>query len=410
MVFRKDNLVSGIFRSGAACAAVSSVQSFNAPNIKNSEPNISRVRPVTAGIPNTGLPEDIPLRQVIRDELVAVRKTRTDLMTPHRSGVIHIGTLFVCLLINVIFFLTRPDYFGLFIAASFYLNMYYFITLMIPTNFEKSNLPAADLSQLHAWLKEIGITSGTTQFTRLFINTLFLNSRALSLGIGLIFSIDIVFTLVHYSKGLPLHTAIIVITQCTIIVIFYLLVWKIEPFSTTYIKKVEQVKRSLHSQNLPPRLVTAMFLFGFLLAIFLFLSTIIYLPGLTLNAFLDQSQLKELGHLFGLLAVFAVSQYFIIRFIHGITSRAMAERLFDYKESSLEELLEAEKTARPANSGKDENHLETSTLLLESKIFIVKRNSLAGAFPVFVVDLDFSVLTDSTTMTAIRGYIVEKNH
>jgi len=86
----------------------------------------------------------------------------------------------------------------------------------------------------------------------------------------------------------------------------------------------------------------------------------------------------------------------------------MADRLFDFKESSLEDLLETENTARSENSGNDENPLEISTLLLESEIFIVKQNSLAGAFPVFVVDLDFSVLMDSSTMTAIRGYIVEK--
>ena len=177
------------------------------------------------------------------------------------------------------------------------------------------------------------------------------------------------------TRGLPLRTTAIVITQCVIIVIFYLLVWKIEPFSTTYVKKVEQVKSSLHRQNLPPQLVTAMFLFGFLLAIFLFLTTIIYLPGVTLNAFLNQSQLTELGHLFSLLAILAVSQYFIIRYIHGITSRAMAERLFDFKENSLHDLLDAENTTLPGNPAPGQNPLETGTLLLESKIFMVKRST-----------------------------------
>jgi hypothetical protein len=38
----------------------------------------------------------------------------------------------------------------------------------------------------------------------------------------------------------------------------------------------------------------------------------------------------------------------------------------------------------------------------------VKRSTFAGTFPVFVVDLDFSVLMDTTTLTAIKGYIVEK--
>ena len=152
----------------------------------------------------------------------------------------------------MILYLYHPDYFGLFIAASFYLNMYYFITLILPTNFKKADMPAADFSRVRTWLKEIGVTSGTTQFSRLFINTLFMNSRALTLGIGLIFSIDIAFTLVHYTQGLPLRITAIVIAQCAIIVIFYLLVWKMEPFSTTYVKKVEQVKSHLHRRNVPP--------------------------------------------------------------------------------------------------------------------------------------------------------------
>jgi hypothetical protein len=235
-----------------------------------------------------------------------------------------------------------------------------------------------------------------------------MNSRALTLGICLIFSIDIAFTLVHYIQGLPLRITAIVITQCAIIVTFYLLVWKMEPFSTTYVKKVEQAKSHLRRRNLPPRFVTAVFMFGFMLAIFLFLTTIIYLPGVTLKAFLNQSELRELGHLFSLLAILAFSQYFIIRYIHGITSQAMADRLFDYKEESLRDLLDAETETRSGNPAADQNPLETGALLLESKIFIVKRSTLGGTFPVFVVDLDFSVLMDTTTLTAIKGYIVER--
>jgi len=384
------------------------VLSFNAQDIQNSETNTSRVRPLTAGTTNTGDTGDIPLRQVIQDELTSVEKHRADLMIPQSPRGIHVVVLVLCVLVNVVFFLSLPDYFGLFIAASFYLNMYYFITLILPTNFEKTRLPAADLSRVRAWLKEIGVTTGTTRFTRLFINALFMNSRALTLGICLIFSIDIAFTLVHYTRGLPLGITAIVIAQCAIIVTFYLLVWKMEPFSTTYMDKVEQVKRHLHRRNMPPWFVTAVFLFGFMLAIFLFLTTIIYLPGVTLQAFLNQSQLTELGHLFSLLAILAFSQYFIIRYIHGITSRAMADRLFDFKEDSLRDLLDAETETRSGNPSPGQNPLETGTLLLESKIFMVKRSTLAGTFPVFILDLDFSVLMDTTTMTAIKGYIVER--
>jgi hypothetical protein len=39
---------------------------------------------------------------------------------------------------------------------------------------------------------------------------------------------------------------------------------------------------------------------------------------------------------------------------------------------------------------------------------IVIAYTLSAAFPVFVVDLDFSVMMDTTTLTAIKGSIVEK--
>ena len=146
-----------------------------------------------------------------------------------------------------------------------------------------------------------------------------------------------------------------------------------------------------------------MFLIGFLIALVLFLTTIILLPGITLKAFLDQSRLTELGNLFGLIAVLGISQYFIIRYIHGSTSRTMAERLFDYKENALQDLGN---TVGSADTN-PEHRAETTTRLLETKIYTIKRNTLTGFFPVFVVDLDFSVILDNTTGTAIRGYIGE---
>jgi hypothetical protein len=144
-----------------------------------------------------------------------------------------------------------------------------------------------------------------------------------------------------------------------------------------------------------------MFLIGFLIALVLFLTTIILLPGITLQAFLDESQLTKLGNLLALLTLLGLSQYFIIRYIHGNTSRRMAGRLFDYKENVL---LDLQNTVASGNNS-PENRAETTTLLLETKIYTIKRNTLTGLFPVFVVDLDFSVILDSTTRTAIRGYI-----
>ena len=335
-----------------------------------------------AAIP--GSPSDFAINQVIGNELTAVRNSRAGLMTKQGHPRIHIGIILGCIGINLIYFLYRPDYFVLFIAASFYVNMYYFIIVLVLQNVQKSTGPKADLSLFRNRLKEIGLKSGTTRFTKLFTNTIFLNSRTLSLGICLIFAIDILYTMwAYFFIGLPLRPAIIVISQCAIIIVFYLLVWKVKLFSLKYVKR------------------TILFLIGFLFAAIVFFTTIIILPGITLSTFLAQSRLSELGDLFVLLAVLAISQYFIVRSIHGSTSRTMAGDFFNYKEHLLLNLQDMVSSGN--NSA--ENRAETTARLLETKIYTIKRNTISGFFPVFVVDLDFSAILDSTTETAIMRYI-----
>ena len=59
----------------------------------------------------------------------------------------------------------------------------------------------------------------------------------------------------------------------------------------------------------------------------------------------------------------------------------------------------------PGAATEAEQRYKVTSRLLESRIYQIKRNSLLGAFPVYVVDLDFSVMMDTTTLTAIKGYI-----
>ena len=352
--------------------------------------------------------DDALFRQVIGNELAEVQKSRAVFRSRTARGLPEAVILFLCLLANLAFLVQRHDYLALFIAASFYLNMFYFITLLIPTNAGAAHLPKAELRRFLSWLREIGLKGGTSQFTRLFINVFFINSRALSLGIGLIFSVDIVFTLFAYLfLRIPAGTTLIVAAQCAIIAVFYFLVWRMEPFSSRFAKNVEKMKTRLSREYIPPWVVSALFMIGFFLIVILFLTTIILLPGITVATLLSESGLEALGHLVLLIAILAASQYFIIRYFHGRSSRLVAERLFEYKETALRGLIEREKKKQETLPLPEENPYETTTLLLESKIYQVRQNSLFGTFPVYIVDLDFSVMLDSTTLTAIRGYIQE---
>jgi len=354
---------------------------------------------------NSGTPgKTIPLRQIIDHELSAAENSHREFRSLRDSSLQQITVLAICVLTNIIFFLTRNDYIVLFIAASFYLNMVYFITLLIPTSPGAADLKKPEIAKFHGWLKDHGITSGTRQFSRIFINTFFMNSRTLTFGIGLIFSIDIVFTLIAYTAGLPPDIALFVIIQSAVIIAFYTLVWKVEPFTEEFAKSIDLVRRRL-CRGLPDRIISLLLLAGFLIVIFVFLTTIILLPGITLNAFLTESGLTKLAHMFLPVGVLAISQYFIIRSIHGKTSRIMAERLMDYREKVLRSLAQDIGDTMTGSAGDAERRYEATSRLLESRIYQIKRNSLFGTFPVYVVDLDFSVMLDTTTLTAIKGYI-----
>lgn len=344
---------------------------------------------------------------VIASELAAAKRDCRTFQEQKEPQSLQLIVLVLCFLTNIVLFVVRSDYIVLFIAASFYLNMFYFLTLLIPTSPGAVSLQKPEVTRFHTWLWENGIRSGTRQFTRIFVNAFFMNSRTLTFPLGLLFSIDIIFTLIVWYAGLvPGSTALFVIAQSLIIITFYGLIWKIEPFTEGFAQNIDRFKSRL-SRDLPPSLISLLFLTGFLAVVFLFLTSIILLPGITLNTFLTESGLTELAHIVALLAILAISQYFIIRTLHGQRSREMAGRLMDYRTLLLKSL--ARDTGEACSDAGDiESRYEMTARLLESRIYRLTRNSLAGAFPVYVVDPDFSVMMDTTTLTAIKGYIREE--
>ncbi|MDD5141985.1 hypothetical protein [Methanoregula sp.] len=346
------------------------------------------------------------LSGLIAGELAAARKEcSTFSAQPEPRGLQQVVLIF-CFLANIVLFLLRADYIILFIAASFYLNMFYFLTLLVPTSPGAVSLQKPEIARFHTWLWENGIRSGTRQFTRIFVNAFFMNCRTLTFPLGLLFSIDIVFTLITaYTGHLPGDTALFVIAQSAIIIMFYALIWKVEPFTEGFAQNLDRFKSRL-SRDLPPAIISLLFLTGFLAVVFLFLTSIILLPGITLNTFLTESGLRELAHLVSLLAILAISQYFIVRTLHGQRSRVMAGRLVQYRLLLLESLARDIAGGR-GDTGDIESRYEMTSRLLESRIYRITRNSLAGAFPVYVVDPDFSVMMDTTTLTAIKGYLRE---
>jgi hypothetical protein len=349
-------------------------------------------------------PSGQSLDRILLYELTTIRKKRIGLELRKRPGVLHYSILSSCIFVNFIFVITLTDYPALFIAASFYLNMFYFISLLIPTNFSRTGLSRDEIIRFPAWLRDVGIKSGTSRFSRLFINSFFMNSWALSPGIGLLFTVDIFFSLFSYAfMNLPRITTIIVISQCIIIILFYLAAWKIEPSSSEFERNVERVRKRLSREYIPPWIVSAIIMTGVLFAAFIFLTAIILLPGMTVTAFMSQSGLNELGYLILFITILAVSQYFLIRHIHGISSREMAARILDFQEDSIGDLIRMHTGGWSGTYDDHKDRMRRVAVLLESRIYTIKEHTLGGLFPVYTVDIDFSALMDTVTLSAITG-------
>ncbi|WP_292426447.1 hypothetical protein [Methanoregula sp.] len=309
--------------------------------------------------------------------------------TPGRVTLIILG---VAILVNIFFFFDNPMYPLLFISASFFLFMIYFITLLIPHNLRQSPLPQTDISRYLAGLRETGIIVSTKRFTRVFLNAFFINCRPLFYGFALIFTIDIALAIKMALTGMltPSHTWIILF-QSAAIILFYFLVWRLEPYTIEFFSEVSGMKEHLINKKIPESVVSLLFLLGAALALIGIVSTIILLPGMTFNNVLSVSAFRELGHFFLAIGVVIVTLYFIMRYIHGITSRDLLTRFSRDKTDCLFHQIEITgDSGRPAAAPGVSALCRAAELLLEAQIYQVEKKTIFGAFPVYIVNPDFS--------------------
>jgi hypothetical protein len=173
-----------------------------------------------------------------------------------------------------------------------------------------------------------------------------------------------------------------------------------------------ELKGRFVKKRVPQWIITLLFGTAALLVLFVILSAIILLPGLTVKTLLTITGLEELSNLIILIGTLVFSQYFIVRFFHGISSEQMAARLSETKITKLQstwigsgvELPPATVSHRTAGMSADERREAVGTLL-ESKIYQMELRTIFGAFPVYIVNPDFSVILDEQVLALITGYL-----
>jgi hypothetical protein len=339
------------------------------------------------------------LHKTLEAEIAEERKRQRGLYASGTPGRLTIVILGAATLLNILFFLGNPMYPLLFICASFFLFMFYFVTLLIPHNLQRSSFPQADISRYLTGFQETGIIRGTKKVTRVVLNAFFINCRPLFYGFTLIFTIDIVLVIaLHLTGRLSASPAGIILFQSAAIILFYFLVWKLEPYSTNFFTDVSGMRAHLIKRNIPEPVVSFLFLLGAAVALICIFSTIILLPGITVNNVLSVSDFSKLGNLFIAIGVVLVTQYFLFRYLHGITSRDLLARFSQNKTECLlyqMEIIGESGPSSPALAGSPDSATtdtlcEATELLLESRLYQVEKKTIFGVFPVYIVNLDFS--------------------
>lgn len=341
------------------------------------------------------------LHRKLRAEITEERERQRSLYAAGTTGRLTQVILGAAIIANSIFFLVTPVYPLLFICASFFLFMFYFITLLIPYNLRQSPVSEAEITRYLSGLEKAGIITGTKKFSRVFLNAFFINCRPLFYGFAILFSLDILIVLVMFFYGaLSMTHARIIIFQSVSIIIFYFLVWKLQPYSTEFFSDVSGMKEHLMRKKIPEPVVSFLFLLGAVLALICIIITIILLPGVTVNNLLSVSAFSTLSNLFVAIGIVLFTLYFIFRYLHGITSRDLLVRFSTNKTRRLIQQIEMidDTGMQPqASCGHPEQVSpdtvrEATEVLLEAQIYQVERKTIFGIFPVYIVNPDFSRL------------------
>ncbi|MCX6688998.1 MAG: hypothetical protein NTZ39_04805 [Methanoregula sp.] len=351
---------------------------------------------------------------MIMREIESERERQRTLRTEGARGWITLIVLAACVLLNISLFFFNDKHPPLFITASYFLFMCYFLTLLLPLDNQYRRFTGGEVVRILNNLHEFGIIRNTDRFSRVFINAFLINCRTLFIGFALLFSLDILFAVVKYYTGsLPLQTTEIVIFQSAAIIIFYFLVWKLEPYTTEFFADITGMKQRLVTRRIPQRVVTTLLWLLAALAIIAIFSTVIMLPGITVQSVLMVDDVQQVSDLFVHIGVLFASQYFIMRYIHGITSLTMATQFSEAKARYLSDQIASENApeipeisdivGQPLSVSPSAILREKTAIFFESRIYQIERRTIWGTFPVWIINPDFSKIFDKGSLDAILG-------
>ena len=283
----------------------------------------------------------------------------------------------------------------LWIVGSFFIYMFYFFLMMIPSLGSDSSLHLTDgSSQIH--IREFlrlanllrTVRKNTVTFLEIFWNAFLINAKPLAKGFALIYmSVLVCAVLLFIQEVISAQTLILITAQVVVILAFYTKISLAEPDTPGFFAG-RALAEEKTGESEASKLKLWLYISFFMMFTGLLIIGAMLFPGLTLTRYV--SQLSFLPSEFPILLVLVlITQGFVLRYFQGVESRELMQTLNARHLSVLkDDLLPRVQAADPA----DLDELRREFLLLSMNKLMVQE--FFKRFPAYTLVPNLLLIAD----------------
>ncbi|MBI0583725.1 MAG: hypothetical protein ISF22_05800, partial [Methanomassiliicoccus sp.] len=328
-------------------------------------------------------------------------------MHPHQARRF-LPVLFVILAINIVLAITTDKYTLVWIVSSFWLYMYFFIVIMLPTTRRVRSPSEGAQGKKKAPYRFAGIRDvlrkGKKAVIITFWNSFFVGTQTMARGIWVMLVISFVFAIFGWLvfNAIPGAAVAIVLAQGAAIIGYYLFIMRYRPYSKEFISNLSNVRRE-RKVRWDTYLKGAVAVILLVTVFSILIVTAMFLPKTSLDAVI--AYLESSGFQIDLLDLIVIftSQFILVRYIQGFDSAKFASAFIRDKIEflrndilagldSLNGLADDERTTR-FQSIKDR--------FFASKIYMIAYKNFFGYLPSYPLIVDFRSVLEEDVIEAM---------
>jgi len=360
------------------------------------------------------------LKGLVERGIEKEKEQREDFDRYSRPPWLTIVFLVALFLVNLPIFLTYESYLPIWIISSFALIMVVWFLVLLPTSMKQTE----ESEKKDKEKKEKGGLSGLKENKKTLFNVLwnifFINCQPLAPGVIILQLLNIILVVYgqYYTDLFSQTIAGLVIFQAVMIIAFYGGVTFFKPWTVSFLRKMillsKDSKEKWHA-GMRGILRVILFFAAIAVGVALVMIVAILFPGMTLSNFIEAlGENWQTNFLLFLLTL--ATQFFLIRYLQGISSVEMMKGVATHRIDVLERevlpninwMLEGSDPdkfeALEGEATDDETRLKQNYLI--TRVWEYGKHDFFGIMPVFLIAPNTKLIMNKDFMTAVQGRAV----